>query len=360
MAGLSRTAAAAGLDAVQAPTLVTLALALTLGGCSLDHRGLSGATVVGPTNSPGAAGAGGNPGTGGIAVGGQGGSGDVGSGGTGGGSAGAGGGSAGAGGGSAGAGGGAQGGSNGAGGTSAGGSGGGGAGGAGGSAGAAGGGGGSTVDAAAGGAGGSSPDAGTSDAGTISVIGCADGTREGYTNVQLHPRIAACSGAWSIPGLIAAATLTPACDRQAGNTGTSTILDGAGCSVADLCAQGWHVCLSAAELTQLGETCAPALAASVADQVFFATRQRGNANGLCVAATNANTTNNVHGCGNFGSPENPAQSTSCTPLTPFMLEQPDCFAIVGWACGTDPNSTTELDDVTKPSAGHGGVLCCHD
>ena len=130
--------------------------------------------------------------------------------------------------------------------------------------------------------------------------------------------------------------------------------------VADLCAEGWHVCLDALELAGLSETCAPAVAPALNNQVFFATRQHGSANGMCVAATAANSSNNIHGCGNFGTVESAAQSASCAPLVPFRLEQAGCFNIVGWACGTDPNSTTELNDATKPSSAAGGVLCCRD
>jgi hypothetical protein len=196
------------------------------------------------------------------------------------------------------------------------------------------------------------------DAGTVSVIGCADGTREGYTDLQLHPAIAACSGAWSVPGLVAANTLTPQCARQAGDDGA--LPAGVGCSAADLCADGWHVCLGAAELARLSETCAPATVLFATDQAFFATRQHGNANGLCVAATTAGSTNSVHGCGNFGTMQLANQAATCTPLVPFRLEQPDCFNVMGWVCSPAANSTTELNDVTKTSSAHGGVLCCRD
>src|SRR5262245_3879393 len=86
--------------------------------------------------------------------------------------------------------------------------------------------------------------AGTGAAGTgaVSRIGCADGTREGFQSQTKYPTIAACSGAWTIPGLIANDTLVPRCQRRAGNDGANT--SGQGCSVADLCAEGWHVCES--------------------------------------------------------------------------------------------------------------------
>ena len=69
------------------------------------------------------------------------------------------------------------------------------------------------------------------------VIGCADGTREGFTSQSTYPTIASCGGAWSIPG---AFHDEPDCGRLAGNDGINEA--GAGCNVEDLCAGGWHVC----------------------------------------------------------------------------------------------------------------------
>src|SRR5262245_57355288 len=114
-----------------------------------------------------------------------------------------------------------------------------------------------------GGGGGSiGPDAGNGEpdaheGGTVSVMGCADGTREGYLSLQDDPRIAACAGAWSVAGLLADVTHTPLCDRQAGNTG-GALTDGSGCTVADLCAEGWHVCETAQEVMDLGSDCTDA------------------------------------------------------------------------------------------------------
>src|SRR5262252_1849902 len=67
------------------------------------------------------------------------------------------------------------------------------------------------------------------------ATGCADGTREGLAT---YSSIAACAGAWTVPGVIGDAP--PACARQAGNDGSNAA--GTGCNVADLCATGWHVC----------------------------------------------------------------------------------------------------------------------
>jgi hypothetical protein len=215
---------------------------------------------------------------------------------------------------------------------------------------------------AGGAAGQSDDDAGTPDAGaggsTIAsdagppawVVGCADGTREGLQSLARYPDVAACSGAWSIAGMIAPETLTPQCNREAGNDGTN--LTGDGCSAADLCADGWHVCESAQEFAARATNCDDAFPGG-AVKMFFASRQR--ASGLACDPTNEMGTNNVYGCGNFGSNAN----ADCAPFM-RMLRDNDCQRNPPWMCVNGPinQSTTELADVTKSGPDHGGVLCC--
>src|SRR5450432_633381 len=188
-------------------------------------------------------------------------------------------------------------------------------------------------------------------------IGCSDGTREGYLDESKYPNIAACAGAWAEPGLASMASRTPQCDRRAGNDGDKD--DGRGCSVADLCASGWHVCetgkavLAAAGLTG----CADALAPFANNQpVFFVSRQR--AVGLDCDDTTQTGANNVYGCGNIGSA---ADKASCAPFT-HMLRDSDCQVEPPWVCADGPVSTasTEYNVVTKETSAHGGALCCKD
>ncbi len=181
----------------------------------------------------------------------------------------------------------------------------------------------------------------------ISAAGCADGTREGLNELTEFPDVAACSGGWSVPGFLAPATLTPQCGRAAGNDGDRP--DGDGCSVADLCAEGWHVCESAKEFAMKATNCDLAFPGG-AVKMFFATRQRGPVS-TCDPA-NAMGSNNIYGCGNFG-------SNAPAACAPFMrtLHDTDCKANPPWMCGTTSNDA-ELEDVTKPGSVHGGVLCC--
>ncbi len=190
--------------------------------------------------------------------------------------------------------------------------------------------------------------------GGVSVIGCADGSREAFVNVNTFPSIAGCAGGWSVPGVVSAASMNPACNRAGGNDGTKP--NGNGCSVADLCAVGWHVCAGATELTTLKVTCAQAgipndINNNVASRLLYATRQRGVTGSVC----NANDmigTNDVHGCGNFGLAEDP----NCAPLND-QFSHTECDEVPPWSCdGT--LATTEGLIVVKPGPTGGGALCC--
>ena len=85
-----------------------------------------------------------------------------------------------------------------------------------------------------------------------------------------HPFIAACSGGFQVPGLLS--ELQPTCGQTGGDDGPNPT--GIGCSAWDLCASGWHVCKTAAEVQQLSPGgCGDA--APGGDSLFFATRQSG-------------------------------------------------------------------------------------
>ncbi|HET6149744.1 MAG TPA: hypothetical protein VFH68_19555 [Polyangia bacterium] len=191
--------------------------------------------------------------------------------------------------------------------------------------------------------------------GSIVVNGCADGTREAFTNIQRFPSIAGCSGGWSIAGVVTPASSTAMCARAAGNDGARP--NGNGCTVEDLCAAGWHVCLGANELDALNVTCAqaqlpPVGGAAGAGVLFFATRQRMQGN-VC-NADDTNGTNDIHGCGNFGLAEDP----DCAPLDRH-LSHTECDQAPPWDCGNNNPGTTEALLVIKPGSAAGGVLCCH-
>ena len=187
----------------------------------------------------------------------------------------------------------------------------------------------------------SPPDASPPDA-ALPKSGCADGQREGFVSPVDHPRIAGCSGGWSIPGVLV--ETAPSCGRSAGDDGGNP--SGEGCNVADVCSEGWHVCRSAAEVAANGGCDGADAGDGVAR--FFSSRQSGPGNGEC-----GDGANDIFGCGNLGV----APAASCAPLSFFSHDL--CHTLgAPWSCGSD--GYHEAENVVKASSDAGGVMCCED
>ncbi|MEP7120516.1 MAG: putative metal-binding motif-containing protein [Byssovorax sp.] len=199
------------------------------------------------------------------------------------------------------------------------------------------------------------------------LVGCSDGTREGFLDAAKYPKIAGCSGGFSVPGLIGA--LASTCAHAAGNSGGNP--SGAGCGAADLCAVGFHVCSSAADVAASSPTGCTGAAASPG--LFFATSQSSTGCNACALGNDANpavctgcscapdckqtalTTNDLYGCGSLGS-----SLSSCGGLD--RASDNFCNALgPPWSCQV-PGSAgcDEAAVVTKPGSAGGGVLCCAD
>lgn len=206
-------------------------------------------------------------------------------------------------------------------------------------------------------------------------IGCADGTREGFLAMDTYPAIAACSGAWSVPGL-SQPNLAPTCGRDGGND--SGHPDGNGCSAADLCAEGWHICSGFTEVELNAPSgCADAVPGSAPPGSLFAIAQHSADNMVCDESTA--DTNDVFGCGNLG---HTLSGPSCGPLTAALAsEQPgscgwnEAMPPIGpWECaGSDsydegaavtkngcPGGSCSYSGNPIGNSDGGGVLCCHD
>ena len=196
--------------------------------------------------------------------------------------------------------------------------------------------------------------------------GCADGSRDGFLDLARYTRIAACAGGFVNAGLSLA--VSPTCGRGAGDDGPNP--NGVGCNASDLCAPGWHVCLSAGDVAARSpDGCAGALDAEPSS--FFATRQTGPGCGHCSTGTDptcgnndcrpdcaqtAATTNDIFGCGDLGAVP---QASSCRVLDRFSNNL--CSSLSPpWRCDADPLGLHESDVVVKPGPAHGGVLCCID
>ena len=177
----------------------------------------------------------------------------------------------------------------------------------------------------------------------VSTSGCADGTREGFLGSDAG--IAACEGAWTVPGIFVDASAQ--CGRAAGNTGTAS--NGLGCGAADLCGVGWHVCRDRTDVLAHGGDVANDVCTSglqTGGSTFYATAQPSAGGNVCVMDTTK--VDDVFGCGDTSSVVN-----GCAPLVTSI----GTFAPVsGFAFGTGAN---ERATVTK-GPGNGGVLCCRD
>jgi hypothetical protein len=182
------------------------------------------------------------------------------------------------------------------------------------------------------------------------VVGCSDETREGFRDYVLWPKIAGCAGGFALPGV--GPDLKSVCGLQAGDSSANP--SGIGCSAADLCAAGWHVCrdgvdVAASSPTKSCEGCVPA-----GEPRFFLVASGASSMGVCTPDRDG--TNDLHGCGGLGEPESP----DCAPLERRMGFA-DCLATSNvWRCGGVSDSLQEASVVTKIGASMGGVLCCRD
>lgn len=218
------------------------------------------------------------------------------------------------------------------------------------------------------------------------MLGCADGTREGFVDMTMFPDIAGCSGGFQIPGvmpfdpgtapacptLATYDTLDPACNHTAGNDGPNPT--GVGCDVEDLCAIGWHVCTSANDIINCSpEGCAGATTTSD-PPLFFTSRQSSNGCVECATGTRvasdcdskscttgceetASTSNDVFGCGNFGAQQT---FTGCGPLDRFSGNLCTGLAGSSWSCQDDGSGYCEAYAIVHTDASYGGALCCID
>jgi hypothetical protein len=173
---------------------------------------------------------------------------------------------------------------------------------------------------------------------------CADGTREAYLG---EAEIGACAGAFDVPGVVSVASRTPSCSRQAGNDGARG--DGVGCSVADLCAAGFHVCENVSDVRASASAGACPASGGV---VFWLTREATDDNGACMTMGQ----NNLVGCASgLGVGSDP----TCAPLD-AELRYTHCLASSVWECGSSAAANEEATLVTKSGSNEGGVLCCRD
>ena len=208
--------------------------------------------------------------------------------------------------------------------------------------------------------------------------GCADGSREGFADTKLFAAIAACGGAWDQAGIF---NMPVKCNREAGNDGKNA--PGIGCTVSDLCAQGWHVCYGKDDVVyRNGDGCLGVLNGvgttnGKLNPVFFTSQM--SSTGAFECKSGADASNDLFGCGNLGCDftGNATVKALCAPLS--MSSHDQCKGLRNdlgcgdwcnhlgkypglpnsWNCGSD--TTKEALNVKKTNADQqGGVLCCLD
>ncbi|MFO0624558.1 MAG: hypothetical protein U0325_03000 [Polyangiales bacterium] len=206
---------------------------------------------------------------------------------------------------------------------------------------------------------------------TIGDVGCADGTREAFTDRARFPNIAACSGAWSLPGIFPAipATTVAACETS-GNSSTTAPANGSNCASSNLCARGWHIC-NGGEVLPRTSNLGCAATTDYPTSTFYAAAVSGTGCGRCalrsgpvtgaactstscaIGCTESGDLNNdFFGCGTLGA----VTPGTCDGLTRFS--QNNCSGLTApWSCG---GASQESRTVTKSGAAAGGVLCCRD
>ena len=233
------------------------------------------------------------------------------------------------------------------------------------------------------------------------IVGCSDGTREGFIDLIRFNNLAACGGAWSVPGIH---HNVPACGRQSGNTGANKA--GTGCNLEDLYAEGWHVCLGRGDvMTRSDYGCNGILdGVNQNEPALFITRTSSRGSLLCDPDTVGVplNMNDIFGCGNFGcyatggdcDPLKLSSHNLCSALRnncgckrngdgsvtcPGYSGGDSCygggvghsldyFAALNdksyspaWDCGNDSSGTQEARDIVKSIPDQqGGVMCCKD
>lgn len=238
------------------------------------------------------------------------------------------------------------------------------------------------------------------------IIGCSDGTREGFLDYNKFPKIAACGGAWSVPG---AHNTTPACNRQAGNSGVLSA--GTGCNVTDLCATGWHVCYGKVDVLSRNALGCLNIMDGAKSPAFFLARSSSTGAFDCSQDSTKfggpGTSDDLFGCGNLGCAMvqgtcltggancDPLKDCTGCPAGQSCLNASTCTGSVcyplttashdlckglrndkgcgdwcnhlgkyptlknTWSCGT--NGSNEANAIVKDNPNEqGGVLCCKD
>jgi hypothetical protein len=208
--------------------------------------------------------------------------------------------------------------------------------------------------------------------------GCSDGDREGYQDWDAYPDIAACSGAWTVGG-VTRPDLAPTCGHGSGDDSWNT--EGDGCSAADLCQEGWHVCQGHTEVEEKAGSCDDAVPWGTPDKaLLFAVVQYSDNNSVC--DNGSSNGNDIFGCGNLGTDLSGDKNCGVLNKVIASMNAGTCGYNEAepshgpWECsgGSDSHyhegelvtkkgcwgSSCSYDGYPVGNSDKGGVLCCRD
>lgn len=175
--------------------------------------------------------------------------------------------------------------------------------------------------------------------GDPSLVGCSDGTREAFHDLNAFPTIAGCIGSWNGAQSLREPSTGKSCGENLGE-----------CAVpADVCAAGWHICSQSGLLADL-------------DRVTAEQCRKNAGPGRFVAAISHCKTQS--GC-KYESGEN--ASYDCFPKG-WCSEPVCCGENCGtgscpsgiWANDTHIAKGTDQGCGAMTSSRAGGILCCKD
>ncbi len=209
--------------------------------------------------------------------------------------------------------------------------------------------------------------------------GCSDGDREGFQSWDDYPDIAACSGGWTVGG-VTRNNLVPTCGRVSGDDSANT--EGDGCSAADLCMDGWHVCDGAVEVAANSfDGCQGAVPPGTPDKaLFFAVSQHSDDGSVC--DDSSPNGNDVYGCGNLGTQLDAGKNCGVLDRVLASMNPDSCGFneaepnLGPWECVGGQNShlaegtlvtkmgcpwdSCQYDGFPVGNQDKGGVVCCRD
>lgn len=182
------------------------------------------------------------------------------------------------------------------------------------------------------------------------VVGCSDGSREGFASIATYPSIAACAGHWMGGQNLRAMPTGRACGEPAGG-----ICPGP----TDLCARGWHVCLRNGWPGDLmdrisGDDCHAAVAGigvflAASDTTSSGERCTRTLPMSCVGTSLCNF--QTVACGTAArAPLGFACGSRCDALWPSNT----------WAGFYEPGACNDAHSDRSWGPGATGVLCCRD